>query len=58
MDENEQQNTQTAEEKGEEEHNSDEIPLSAIIPTFTCPICGDLFVDAHTLKDCLHSCLY
>lgn len=34
-----------------------EINLSEIIPTFTCSICRDLFVDAHTLKDCLHSCL-
>ena len=38
-------------------NNPNLIHLSSVVPLFLCPICHDLFVDAHTLKDCLHSCL-
>ena len=39
------------------EGDSNNIPISSVVPSFICPICGDLFVDAHTIKDCVHTCL-
>ena len=51
--------TSSTESKDSPKMNGDQdsIPLVSIVPSFLCPICGDLFVDAHTIKDCVHTCL-
>eukprot|EP00770_Monocercomonoides_exilis_P005841 MONOS_5813.1-p1 / transcript=MONOS_5813.1 / gene=MONOS_5813 / organism=Monocercomonoides_exilis_PA203 / gene_product=unspecified product / transcript_product=unspecified product / location=Mono_scaffold00174:64000-64397(+) / protein_length=77 / sequence_SO=supercontig / SO=protein_coding / is_pseudo=false len=37
------------------EGTNDDIPIQRIVSHFSCPLCKELFTDAHTLPDCLHS---